>query len=1334
MKLLVSRLPVASLFCKWPSLDCISVSDAFCTETGLPKHRLKKRKWLRLLEPSGTPLPNPDVAQHITKCVEERKTDSAVLMVDISDSLSASFSVPHGTFFVEKMSAFVDFSSSSVIFFFFRDSAVWILYRTLLPLVYESVFWLNLSRRFESILISTTSSTSMDSRSRVVFDESDIVYFDELCSGLTKAFLMDSEIAGVSVTLLPLESYHSFQYDFSGDFLSSSTELKQVDTVLQQCLSNEGGCEGRISGSNRTVCAYPCFEDATGDVIAIVSYVYDRSRMAKLEPATTFVTYLLRPLIEEWHEVCGSLLLQTARLSTDRLLYNDRTELRARYSQLETLAQLGNIAILETDKLALMEEALHLFGSSLFPEDLRRFLPHPRSSSDDLFNPIRCVFLIAGFDICVESYPIETTQRLPTMISRRNSLRLSRDQIHFLTDFSCENLPEIDVAYGIRQAEISHLIQNIDLGVLEEDIAANHELKMVRLAKRSGRQLFLGVLFHSDHRPLGDFSTFMISVAEIVVNALDRMFVEKRLFQSEQQLRYIWRSVKEPMVVFREDSGIIVETNSIAEQLFDISTEPPTLENGDADSVEQLQDVRWIADVFKKLDQFAQLAESVNGIRLFVETVAKIEEQNKVVTMKEHPGLQFCMNLSKTFDPMTESPLCIVVFRDVSEANRRQTAEVQALKSEAANRMKSMIVHTLSHELRNPIQGILSMSQILKEEKSLSRYQRECVGYIASATDFLLLLIADVLDSSRIEAGKFVLEQRPFDMLLALEECVDLMTLQLTSKKIELSIMCDPKLQFLVIGDSRRTKQVILNLLSNAVKFTPVYGSIRLGLSIRGIKNSDNSSLETGLVHRSCANPSIGEVSTSEIIMVELQVVDTGVGFDDREADLLWRPFSQLGVPSAGFSQQHVGTGLGLSICSTLVESMNGQYGASSRGRGTGSTFYVRIPYHVQPDSESMLAARLHQVRSYLATNHELASLQVIVVGRVVEIAPGIQAMLEMMHNEVSTASPHLWRSDILPCASLHEMPVVVSSFRGSASNKSKILLFVDMDDDEGLVSLSAGLQEQRPPFSSSSDSCHPAVFPILTSRAYEDEVLYAPRTQTLLELLASICQMQFVPPRFLRKPTRVEVAFDVLWSCLVTPTEASQSTSKCLEKPIVASSSVCHSYTSSSELSLSTDFDNEGREILIVDDDAVVRNVMSMLLQKAGFKVQSAVDGKEGVDAVLQRALQVERTKTANDSCRTRMFDAVLMDMIMPVMNGVEACRELRSAGFTNLPIIGCTANCIPDVEAQDVGSRSKGGVESFLQKTMFSDCLLKPVSKKDLIVMIDKWANSGRILDGTS
>eukprot|EP00762_Andalucia_godoyi_P008656 ANDGO_04564.mRNA.1 Hybrid signal transduction histidine kinase B len=1168
---------------------------------------------------------------------------------------------------------------------------------------------------------------SANSRTSVIFDESDIVCFDELCNTLLEIYFADSGVTGVSVSFKPFESFRRFKHDLSNEFLSSSTELNGMNCVLHHCLSNEAVFENHACGSDTVLCGYPCFEDAAGDVIAVVLFAFSRSLASKSEEIRTFVTFLLRPLIEEWYDVCGNLLLQAARLSSDRLLYKDRKELRARYSQFETLALLGNIAIVETDKPSLMKKALHLTGTSLFSEDPRKCTIPSRNPSVEHLNPVGSVFLIAGFDVCVGSYPIAATQcSSPAMSASSSCLRLSQEEIGFLTEFSRKNLPDTDVVYGIRQAEIRHFIQNIELGFANEGTDTNSELRMVRLAKKSGRQLVLGVFFHSRHCPSGDFSTFMISVAEIMVNALDRMFIERQLFQSEQQLRYIWRSVKEAVVAFRERTGVIVETNSVAEQVFGISAQHPIAEYGDvADPGEWVQNTRKIAHVFRKFDQFYHLPDSADGIRTFVEVVAQIEEEDSVVTLQEHPGIRFSMSVSKTFDPITESPLCVVVFRDVSEANRRQAAEIQAVKSEVANKMKTMVMNTLSHELRNPIQGILSMSQILQEEKSLSRYQRDCVGYITSATDFLLLLIADVLDSSRIETGKFVLEQRPFDMLLTAEECVDLMTLQVNSKKIELVVVCDPKLQFLVIGDSRRTKQIILNLLSNAVKFTPVSGSIQLKIGVRQRDDVNVFPVKKAVEsHPFYENTSIIDVSSREMVILELQVVDNGIGFDDNEAHLLWSPFSQLGVSSTGLSQQYLGTGLGLSITATLVQRMNGDYDMFSRGRGAGSTFSVRIPFHIPPDSENVLAARLHQIRSHLSIHHELASLHVLALGRSNELIPGIQQLVEMMSNEISTALVHPWEHGVWPCGSLQEMLSIVRNVHGNEtenSKNSKIFVLIDMDDEEGLVSLCEGPQEQHRPASLSTDSCNPVIFPILVSSTHEDDILCDSRAQNILKTLSSRCDVKYALPNILRKPSRLELIFDVLWKS----TTASDIVLWSFQKfGMLDAESSSPSSIASGDLSTSTETGEESREILIVDDDVVVRKVMSLLLKKAGFKVHTAVDGKQGIDTVLQRAAQVCPASTETDSCRIRMFDVVLMDVIMPVMDGVEACKELRRNGFVNLPIVGCTANCVPDAAPEDSSSTSENGWRSFLNKTMFSDCLLKPVRKADLIAMIDKWA----------
>eukprot|EP00762_Andalucia_godoyi_P007591 ANDGO_00864.mRNA.1 Hybrid signal transduction histidine kinase B len=1332
MKLLVTRLPVASLFCKWPSLECVSVSDSFSAETGLPKHRFKRRRWLQFLETSGISMTVLDVAELITKAIEQGKAQSTVAFIDVFDPAAQPFTIPTYRMDIARISAFVDFSSSSVIFFFFPSLLVWDMYRNLLPVVYESVFWLNLSRRFEGL---ATPSLSVDPRMQAPFNETDAVCFDELCSVLVKKYLADSGIRGVSVSLAPFAKFHKCRFDLSNQFLSSPVELANVDAQLTDCLDREVDCETVLPGSDICVRAYPCFEDIAGEVVAIICFLFQQDSVRNLERASSFASSFLRPLIEEWFEVSGKYLAQSDHVPSDRLQVNDRTELRARYSQFETLAHLGNIAIVETQKIALMNEALHLFGSSLFANDAVDRTLLRRNSAIEQTRPIRTVFLVAGFDVAVEDYALK--HRLPVsinnnrqspMLSSIRNMRLGRQQIDFLMDFAVRNLPELDVAFGIRQTEIACLVRNLDIGLSEDDVAKNHELKMVRLSKRSGRQLFLGIVFHSDFRPLGDFSTFMISVAEIIVNALDRILIEKRLFQSEQQLRYIWRSVKEAMVVFREDTGAIVETNSVAEQLFEVCSESLILEDVASDAADQAEKVRKISGVYQKLDQFSKLHDTVEDVRSFVDAVASIEEENKMVTLSAHPDIQFSMNLSKTFDPVSETPLCVVVFRDVSEANRRQTAEIQALKSEAANKMKSMIVHTLSHELRNPIQGILSMSQILQDEKSLSRYQRECVGYIASATDFLLLLIADVLDSSRIESGKFVLEQKPFDILMVAEECIELVTLQSNSKKIELSVVCDPSMKFLVVGDSRRTKQVILNLLSNAVKFTPISGSVQLRISAKerhaAFPPQENltDSGSVVLMHQFYENAPVLDESTPDVLDVEIQVVDTGVGFDQEESSLLWHPFSQLGTPTFGFSQQHLGTGLGLSISATLVKCMNGRCDAWSLGRGTGSTFAVTIPFHIQPGSRSSYASRLQDVRAYVVDNHTVPRLCVAMLGRTCELIPGIRDLMSSVTSEISeVVRGSDWESEVTVCASLAEFSSTIKRARGPMPKDSRIALFIDMDDDEGLAALAGSIQEHRR-LSASGDLQKTSVFPVFVSRMHEDEILCDFRAERVLDMIASKCHVQFSVSNFLRKPSRLELIFDILWRITTCPESDLQSILQ-KQQPVQASGLPVSASVLSSDSS-NSDFDDEDREILVVDDDAVVRKVMCLVLQKAGFKVRVAVDGKEGIDAVLERKALVERTCKGKSSCKARMFDVVLMDMVMPVKDGVEACKELRRFGLTNLPIVGCTANCLFDITADAADQKGKNGMEAFLQSTMFSDCLLKPVGKNTLIAMIDKWA----------
>jgi signal transduction histidine kinase len=228
---------------------------------------------------------------------------------------------------------------------------------------------------------------------------------------------------------------------------------------------------------------------------------------------------------------------------------------------------------------------------------------------------------------------------------------------------------------------------------------------------------------------------------------------------------------------------------------------------------------------------------------------------------------------------------------------------------EATSRHKSEFLASMSHELRTPLNAILGFSQVLREQMfgPVNEKQAEYLDDILSSGNYLLSLINDVLDLSKVEAGQVELELQPFSLREALERGVVMMRERAMEEGVQVELAAAPEVD-VVEGDERRIKQVIFNLLSNAVKFTPAGGAVDV------VAARDN-----------------GEVRVS--------VSDTGPGIAPEDHERIFEKFRQTG---AGLEQRE-GTGLGLALSKRLVELHGGRIWLESEP-GRGSTFVFTLP------------------------------------------------------------------------------------------------------------------------------------------------------------------------------------------------------------------------------------------------------------------------------------------------------------------------------------------------------------------------------------------------------
>lgn len=543
----------------------------------------------------------------------------------------------------------------------------------------------------------------------------------------------------------------------------------------------------------------------------------------------------------------------------------------------------------------------------------------------------------------------------------------------------------------------------------------------------------------------------------------------------------------------------------------------------------------------------------------------------------------------KVENPVNDDILTVSLIRCIDEQKDNEAEKNQILRTalgaaEAANNAKTEFLSRMSHEIRTPMNAIIGMTAIALSALDNKERISDCLAKIGISARFLLSLINDILDMSRIESGRMNLAHEKFDFEEMINGLSSLFYPQAEEKGLKFNTVIEGMTEELYIGDSLRLRQILLNILSNALKFTPSGG--RIQFTIRQMSRGDKDA------------------------WLRFTVSDTGIGMSKVFQKHLFESFEQ---ENPNISIKYGGTGLGLAICKNLVTLMGGSINVHSI-EGVGSEFCVDVKLGLTEESyrrKNFDILKLRDLKTLIVDDDivtcEHASLIMSDLGLQAEyVTSGASAVLEI-EKGIREMKPY----DI-------------------------VLVDLKMPDMDGIQTAKAIRRLVG------------AETLVVVMTAYEWKEIEADARRAGVDF-------------FITKPLFRSELVDLF------------------EKINDFSEAVYEPETAKGEIQFA------GERILLVEDNELNLEVAASLLEMKGLTIESACNGLQALEKFC--------------STPVGYYDAVLMDIRMPVMDGLEAARNIRlfdKSDAQTIPIIAMTANAFDE----DVEKSHAAGMNAHLAK----------------------------------